>query len=124
MRQSIERSIKEPLGYHMAIALDHYRREDYHAALAEAERFAGARIATAAVVLAAIHGQLGNKDEARRALDRAMAFDANAVHDPRAWLRRALNLPEDLVDKLMDGLVRAGPPASAPTSLMCSDAAC
>ena len=91
VRQSIEGSISAPWGYHMAIALDHYRRRDYHAALAEAEQFAGARIATVAVVLAAIHGQLGNTDEARRALDRARALDADAIQDPRAWLRRALN---------------------------------
>jgi TolB-like protein len=108
VRQSIDRSIKAPWGYHMAIALDHYSREDYHAALAEAEQFAGARIATVAVVLAAIHGQLGNKDEARRALDRATALDTHAARDPRAWLRRAINVPEDLIEQLMGGLTKAG----------------
>jgi hypothetical protein len=114
VRQSIDRSIKAPWGYHMAIALDHYCRGDYHAALGEAEQFAGARIATAAIVLAAVHGQLGNKDEARRALDRAQTFDALAIQDPRAWLHRALNLPEDVIDQLMDGLIKAGLPTPAP----------
>jgi adenylate cyclase len=114
VRQSIDRSIKAPWGYHMAIALDHYRRGDYHAALADAEQFEGARIATVAVVLAAIHGQLGNNDEARRALDRAMALDARAARDPRAWLQRALNLPEHAIDQLMDGVVKAGLPTNAP----------
>jgi hypothetical protein len=98
----------------MAIALDHYRRGDYHAALADAEQFEGARIATVAVVLAAIHGQLGNNDEARRALDRTMALDARAARDPRAWLQRALNLPEHAIDQLMDGVVKAGLPTAAP----------
>jgi TolB-like protein/Flp pilus assembly protein TadD len=116
VRQSIDRSITAPWAYHMVIALDHYRREDYHAALAKAEPIAGARIATVAVVLAAIHGQLGNKDEARRALDRARTLDANAVRDPRAWLRRAINVPEGLIDQLMDGLAKTGLPAFAPTS--------
>jgi adenylate cyclase len=113
VRQSIERSITAPWGYHTMIALDHYRREDYHAALACAEEFAGARIATAAIVLAAIHGQLGNKAEAWRALDRARTLDASAIQDPRAWLRRAINLPDDLIEQLMDGLVNAGLPALA-----------
>jgi hypothetical protein len=63
--------------------------------------------------LAAVHGQLGNKDEARRAFDRAMALDAHAARDPRAWLRRAINLPEDVIDDLMDGLIKAGLDASA-----------
>jgi TolB-like protein len=116
VRQSIDRSIKAPWGYHMAIALDHYHRGDYQAALADAEQFAGARIATVAVVLAAIHGQLGNRDEARRAFDRAMALDTHAARDPRAWLRRALNLPEVMIDQLMDGLVKAGLPAFVPTN--------
>jgi TolB-like protein len=113
VRRSIDRSIKAPWGYHMAIAIDDYRRGDYHTALAEAEQFADARIATVAVVLGAIHGQLGNKDEARRAFDRAMALDAHAARDPRAWLRRALNLPEHVIDQLMDGLVKADLPTSA-----------
>jgi adenylate cyclase len=108
VRQSIDRSIKAPWGYHMAIALDHYRRGDYQAALVEAEPIEGADIATAAVVLAAIHGQLGNKDEARRALDRARALDPTSVQDPRGWLRRAIELPEDLIEQLMAGLVKAG----------------
>jgi TolB-like protein len=114
VRRSIDRSIKAPWGYHMAIAIDDYRRGDYHTALAEAEQFAGARIATAAIVLAAVHGQLGNKEEARRALDRAQTFDALAIQDPRAWLRRAINLPEDVIDQLMDGLIKAGLPTPAP----------
>ena len=116
VRQSIDRSIKAPWGYHIAIALDDYRREDYHAALADAGQFAGARIVTVAVVLAAIHGQLGNKGEARRALARAEALDPIAVREPAAWLRRAYNLPEDVIDQLMDGLVKAGLPAFAPTN--------
>jgi TolB-like protein len=118
VRRSIERSIKAPWGYHMVIALDHYRRGDYHAALADADQFAGARIATVAVVLAAIHGQLGNKDEARRALDRARTLDAHAIQDPRTWLRRALNLPGDVIDQLTEGLVKAGLPTSAPSADM------
>jgi TolB-like protein len=113
VRQSIERSITAPWGYHTMIALDHYRRGDYRAALADAEQFAGARIVTVAVVMAAIHGQLGNQDEARRALERARTLDPNAIQDPRTWLRRAINLLEDLIEQLMDGLRKAGLNTSA-----------
>jgi adenylate cyclase len=84
VRQSIERSIKAPWGYHMFIALDHCRRGDYHAALAEAEPVAQAKIVSVAIVLAAIHGQLGNKDEAQRALDRAQGLDARPFKTPGA----------------------------------------
>jgi hypothetical protein len=41
-----------------------------------------------------------------------MALDAHAARDPRAWLRRALNLPEHVIDQLMDGLVKADLPTS------------
>jgi adenylate cyclase len=116
VRQSIDRSINAPWGYHMAVALDHYRRGEYHAALAQAEQFGGARIATVAIVLAAIHGRLGNQDEARGALDRVKALDQHAAEDPRGWLRQAINLPEDVIDQLMDGLVIAGLPVDAPTN--------
>jgi hypothetical protein len=57
--------------------------------------------------VAAIHGQLGNRDQAQRALDRAMAMNPIFLQDPRAAMRRH-NTPEDLIDQLIDGLRKAG----------------
>lgn len=91
----------------MHVGLDHYRRGDYHAALAELEGIADAEFDWAQVLLAAIHGQLGNRDAARRVLDRANALNADVVRNPRAALRMH-NVPEDVVDHLVDGLVKAG----------------
>ena len=107
IRRAIERSIRAPWSYHLFIALDHYRRADYAAALAEAEPIAEARIVSVPFVLAAIHGQLGDKDAARRALDRAVALSPSFVKDPRTALSRS-NVPDALVNQLVDGLVKAG----------------
>jgi TolB-like protein len=115
VRRAIDRSIKAPYWYHMFIALDHYRRGDYRAALAEASPFAGVGDVWAPLLLAAIHGQLGNRDAAQRALDRAIVVDPSAVQDPLAWLRRH-NEPEDVIAKMVDGLIKAGLPALARTN--------
>jgi tetratricopeptide (TPR) repeat protein len=107
VRRAIDRSIKAPWWHHVFIALDHYRRGDYHAALAEADPIAGTGLSSVAVILAAIHGQLGHQDEAQRALDRARALNPTFLKDPRVGWRRS-NIPEDLIDQLLDGLTKAG----------------
>jgi hypothetical protein len=43
-----------------------------------------------------------------------MALDAMTVKDPRSGLRLH-NVPEDVIDKLMDGLIKAGQRAYAAT---------
>ena len=50
VRQAIDRSIKAPWWYHMFIAVDHYRRGDYHAALAEADPIADTNIVRSPVL--------------------------------------------------------------------------
>jgi TolB-like protein/cytochrome c-type biogenesis protein CcmH/NrfG len=107
IRRAIDRSVKAPWGYHLFIAFDHYRRGDYEAALAEADPIAATGMVQIAFLLAAVHGQLGHQYDARHSLDRARALDATAVEQPRAWLRRH-NMPEDLVEHLIDGLTKAG----------------
>ena len=115
IRRAIDRSIRAPWAYQMFIAFDDYRRGDYQAALAEVEPIAEVGTVQVAVLLAAVHGQIGNKDEARRALDRAKAINPLFLADPRAAMRRH-NTPEDLIDQLIDGLIKAGwaaPPSPA-----------
>ena len=107
VRRAIDRSIKAPWSYHLFIALDHYREGNYQAALAAADPIAGTRHVSVPVVLAAIHGQLGNEGDAQRALDRAMTLNPGYLENPRAaWSRT--NVPDDLIDHLIDGLTKAG----------------
>jgi tetratricopeptide (TPR) repeat protein len=107
VRRAIDRSIKAPNWYYMFIAFDDYRRGDYQAALAEAERIADPEFVGIQLLLAAIHGQLGNQEEARRALDRMNALNPSVLRDPRALLKIA-NTPEEFIDQVVDGLVKAG----------------
>ena len=113
VKEAIDRSIKAPWFYQTVIAFDDYRRGDYRAALAEVEPIAGLGTVQLPVLLAAIQGQLGNQDGARRALDRAMALNPLFLADPRTAMRRH-NTPEDVIDKIIDGLIKAG--WSAPAS--------
>jgi adenylate cyclase len=107
IRQAIDRSIEPPWAYPVFIALDCYRRGDYAAALREMEPIADAGIVSVPFILAAIQGQLGNEDDARRALDRAVALAPGFVKNPREALGRS-NVPEEFIDQLLEGLAKVG----------------
>jgi TolB-like protein len=107
LRQAMVRSIKAPDWYHLVMAFDHYRRGDYQTALAQMSNTAGTKWVFVPLTLAAIHGQLGNRDEAAGALDRAEALSPVVLRNPRAALEMH-NLPEDLIDQLIEGLTKAG----------------
>jgi hypothetical protein len=51
--------------------------------------------------------QLGNQEEARQALDRALALAPTFAKDPRGAYRLH-RVPESLIDQFMDGLRKAG----------------
>ena len=51
--------------------------------------------------------QLGHKQEARQALDRALALDPTLAQDPRGAFRLH-HFPETLIDQFIDGLRKAG----------------
>lgn len=104
---AIERSIEAPEWYHLILAFHRYRRRDYTKALAQVKVVAGSNWVWGPMTLAAIQGQLGNQDEARRALDRAKDLNPGFFRDPRAAMG-VHNLPEDLIDQLIDGLRKAG----------------
>lgn len=88
------------------MAFHHYRRGDYRTALAEGN-VAGSNWVWGPMTLAAVQGQLGNQDEARHALDRAKDLNPGFLRDPRSAMK-VHNLPEDLIDQLIDGLHKAG----------------
>jgi tetratricopeptide (TPR) repeat protein len=107
VRRAIERGIRAPWGYQLFVVFDHYRRGDYQAALAAAEPIAETRMVQLAALLAAIHGQLGNRTEAQRELERARAINPIFLRDPRTAMRRH-NTPEDLIEQVVAGLIKAG----------------
>jgi TolB-like protein/Tfp pilus assembly protein PilF len=104
---AIDRSIKAPEWYHLIRAFHRYRHGDYKSALADVNVIAGSNWVWGPLLLAAIQGQLGNPDEAQQALDRTRALNPRALQDPGAAMRLH-NLPEDLIDRVIDGLRKAG----------------
>jgi TolB-like protein len=112
LEQAIARSIRAPNWYHLHVALHHYHRGDYRAALVQTERLTNADGFWTLVLLAAIRGKRGNQDEARIALERAKALNPDFLRDPWDGMR-IHHFPEDLIDQLIDGLRKAGLDASA-----------
>ncbi len=107
LREAMARSIKMPDWYRLIMTFDHYRRGDYEAALDELGDVATTKWVFAPLTLAAIHGQLGNQDEAAAALDRTMDLNPGFLENPRAAFELH-NVPPALIDQLMEGLRKAG----------------
>jgi TolB-like protein len=107
VREAVDRSIKAPEWYHLIIAFDRYRYGDYKAAAAEVTPLSKSSWVWGSMVLAAAEGQLGNQEEARRALERATALSPDVLREPRAAMS-VHNIPPSLIDQLMDGLTKAG----------------
>jgi TolB-like protein/Tfp pilus assembly protein PilF len=102
---------------HSGLFLDHYRREEYEEALAQAKRINAFETATVALSVASAAGQLGRADEARAAFD---ALDRNhpkhktveAVRSHWAWFLRE----NELIDRLIEGFEKAQALVAVPAS--------
>lgn len=107
LQRAIDRSIQAPHWYHLMIAFDHYRRGAFEAALANLSVMAEWKWAWGPLVLAAVQGQLGNREQARRALQQTMALDPGILRNPRASLELH-NVPPALTEHIIEGLRKAG----------------
>jgi TolB-like protein len=107
VKEAIDRSIKAPEWYHLIIAFDCYHHGDYKAALAEVTPISKSSWVWGSLVLAAAQGQLGDQDDARRALERAAALSPDVLQNPRVAMS-VHNMPQSLIDQMMDGLTKAG----------------
>jgi len=107
VRQAIQRSRAEQGWYYLWLAIDDYRRGDYRSGLADLSRLGGTFFFVGPALVAMCQAQLGNQEEARAALQEALALDPTFAEDPRGAFRLH-RAPEDLIDKFMDGLRRAG----------------
>jgi tetratricopeptide (TPR) repeat protein len=107
IRQVVERSQAGDGWHHLFLAMDHYRRGDYRSGLAELKRLGGTFFFVGPALVAMCQAQLGHQEEARAALQEAMALNPTFAQDPRGAFRLH-RVPEDLIDRFMDGLRRAG----------------
>ncbi len=108
MRRAMALNPSYPSYYHGPIALDRFRQGNYEEALAEYRRLTFTGNPLYQGVLAAILGQLGHTDEAGAALRELVGLLA----DPSAGAIRAMyerwNVRGELLESLMEGLVKAG----------------
>jgi TolB-like protein len=107
VRQATQQSMIGSGWYHMIVAFDDYRRGDYAAALADMDKAGDLGFFAGPMILAISQAQLGHRNEARQALDRAIALDPTFAQDPRGAFRLH-HVPDSLIDQFMDGLRKAG----------------
>jgi TolB-like protein len=100
-----------PSWYWFCDCFDAYRRGDYRAALDIARKIQMPGFWRRSLVLAAAHGQLGERDEAEEALRELLAAKPEFATQAREELSKWWNA--DLVEHLMDGLRKAGLDAQA-----------
>jgi tetratricopeptide (TPR) repeat protein len=107
VRRAIERSVAGQGWYYLFLAFDDYRRGAYRSGLANLRRLGGPFFFMQPAIEAMCQSQLRNREAARAALDRAIALDPTFAKDPRGAFRLH-HFPEDLIDRFMDGLRKAG----------------
>jgi hypothetical protein len=105
-----------PGWYWFPLFYNAYRKADYQAALSIALKVNLPHFFYNHVVLAAVHGQLGQREAAADAVRELLALRPDFALTPRDELGKWY--PPELVAHLIDGLRKAGLdlPAAAPTS--------
>lgn len=96
-----------PGWYHFPLAINHYRKAEYDQAAAEFAKINTPGWYQMHAGLAASYGQLGRKQEAQAAVKTLLERKPDFLADPRHFYRMR-NLPDELGERLMDGLRKAG----------------
>jgi len=96
-----------PGAFYLAPYVDHYRNGRYEEALATAEKFNLPESLWDPMLRASVLGQLGQKKEAKEALEEALKLNPNLRKNSRRYLSRVI-YANGIVDHVIDGLHRAG----------------
>jgi tetratricopeptide (TPR) repeat protein len=107
LREAVARSWRSPTWYHQPLALAHYFRGELQPAYDEAVIGQGFCCGLGNATLAITAAGLGRRDEAKAALNRALAEAPQLGRDPRQFWR-AFRCQEELIDRLVAGLREAG----------------
>lgn len=100
---------------HHAPFLNYYRQGQYENALNEAMKINVPMLVWDPVERAAALGQLGDTEKARVAIDEIIALHPDFIDDPRRYLYCYI-MQDNLVDHVIEGLIKAGLPEKASTS--------
>ena len=90
----------------------HYAKDEYELALAEALKLGLPDFFWTPMMLAAIYGQMGQTTQAQRALADALKLKPDLAERPHFYIG-AFVVPEEFINKLVDGLRKAGLDAPA-----------
>jgi adenylate cyclase len=96
-----------PSWFHLAPYMDHYRRGEYENAFAKALKFNYPELHLDPMMRAAALGQLGREDEARAAVSELLKLVPDFATRGRRLISRYVKV-DDLVDKIIEGLRKAG----------------
>ena len=107
LREAFERNPAQPSWYRMFIALFHYMDGRYADALVEAQRIGTPDLVYTHAVLAMIHGQAGNKEEARHEVSEILRLYPDFA-DKAVFEFERRNIYPAMIAKMVEGLRKAG----------------
>ena len=107
IRKAIEISPVHPGWYYFPFFYSQYAKGEFEQALATVERMQLPNFWQVHLFRAATLGQLDRRAEAQAALARTLELNPAFAIDPRSWYLRR-NMPPERVERLMDGLRKAG----------------
>jgi tetratricopeptide (TPR) repeat protein len=99
-----------PRWWHAGIAKDHYRKGEYREALAEFKRMDLSNWWWNQVELAYAFGQLGDMENARKAVARLMTLYPGFDLEKAEMEHRKFSFEQSYIDHAIDGLRKAGVP--------------
>jgi adenylate cyclase len=97
-----------PGWYYFGPFFDHYRKSEYEAALAAAQKIDMPDYIWAAAARVAAFGQLGRVAEAQTDIKRILELDPDFEATARQKREKWFRFQEPLLDQFMDGLRKAG----------------
>jgi tetratricopeptide (TPR) repeat protein len=110
-RELFDKAVKlnpyHPGWQHYPFAICHYAKGDYADALAEAHKFELPDFFWTPMMFAAIYGEMGRSKEAQEALAEALKLNPDLAERPRFYIG-AYVFPEEFIDKIVEGLRKAG----------------
>jgi TolB-like protein len=109
LREQLAKMHRYPGWLHHALFLDHYRRQTYTAALAEADRFDSPGFFWDPLDKAAALGQLGETGRAQEQVRQLVELNPDFDCNPRRYLSCFI-FTDELVSHVLDGLQKAGLP--------------
>ena len=107
LKQAKRMSPVHPPKWHFPYALDSYRRQAYDDALTTSLKIDMPKLYMTYVFRAMSYGQLGRTAEGRDAVAEIIKRKSNFAEDVRNDFRRR-NLPEPLIDQIVEGLRKSG----------------